>query len=107
IWTAGVQPNKLVQELPFKKDNQGKVILNDYYQVPAQKNVYVVGDCASSTYSPSAQLAGQQGEQIAQILQAILRNEEPRKPRPIKLKGTLGSLGSSFLKIACKIWAIC
>src|SRR5699024_6219202 len=95
IWPAGVQPNKLVQELPFKKDNQGKVILNDYYQLPAQKNVYVVGDCASSTYSPSAQLAGQQGEQIAQILQAILRNEEPRKPRPIKLKGTLGSLGSS------------
>lgn len=95
IWTAGVQPNYLVRELPFKKDTQEKVILNDYYQVPDYPNVYVVGDCASSEYSPSAQLAGQQGEQIAEVLYAVLRDKEPKKPKEIKLKGTLGSLGKS------------
>ncbi|MCP3030091.1 NAD(P)/FAD-dependent oxidoreductase [Halobacillus sp. A1] len=95
IWTAGVRPNYLVRELPFEKDEQDKVILNDYYQVPSKQNVYVLGDCASSAYSPSAQLAGEQGEQIAKILSDLLKNKEPSKPKEIKLKGTLGSLGKS------------
>lgn len=95
IWTAGVRPNYLVRELPFEKDIQEKIIVNDFYQVPAQQNVYVLGDCATSNFSPSAQLAGQQGEQIADILLAVLRDKAPKKPKEIKLKGTLGSLGKS------------
>ncbi len=95
IWTAGVRPNRVVRELPFDKDNQEKVIVNEYYQVPDQPNVYVIGDCASSVYSPSAQLAGIQGEQTATILNCILRNKEPKKPKDIRLKGTLGSLGKN------------
>lgn len=95
IWTAGVQPNYLVRALPFEKDEQDKVLLNEFYQVPSQPNVYVVGDCASSIHSPSAQLAGQQGEQIAHVLLAVLQNNEPKKPKEIKLKGALGSLGKS------------
>lgn len=95
IWTAGVRPNYLVRELSFEKDEQEKIILNDYYQVPTHPQVYVVGDCASSYHSPSAQLAGQQGEQIAEVLEAVLKGEEPKKPAEIKLKGTLGSLGKS------------
>ncbi|MFC4404946.1 NAD(P)/FAD-dependent oxidoreductase [Gracilibacillus xinjiangensis] len=95
IWTAGVRPHYLVRSLPFEKDRQEKVIVNDFYQVPSQQNIYVVGDCASSTYSPSAQLAGVQGEQIGAILAKVLRGEEPDKPKEIKLKGQLGSLGKS------------
>jgi NADH:ubiquinone reductase (H+-translocating) len=95
IWTAGVRPNKVVRELPFKKDTQDKIVVNEYFQVPDQPNVYVIGDCASSIYSPSAQLAGIQGEQTAIILNAILRNQEPKAPKEICLKGTLGSLGKS------------
>ncbi|MGJ9459083.1 NAD(P)/FAD-dependent oxidoreductase [Oceanobacillus sp. CF4.6] len=95
IWTAGVQPNRLIRELPFEKDNQDKVVINAFYQVPEKQNIYVVGDCASSEYSPSAQLAGLQGEQIAEILLAVLKDKEPKKPKPLKLKGTLGSLGKS------------
>lgn len=58
IWTAGVQPHHLVRKLPFKKDEQDKLILNEYYQVPEAQNVYAVGDCASSMHSPSAQQVG-------------------------------------------------
>src|SRR5690625_3182233 len=92
IWTAGVQPNYLVRDLPFPKDEQNKIKLNEFYQVPVKPNVYVVGDCASSIHSPSAQLASQQGEQIAHVLLAVLQKNEPKTPKIIKLKGTLGSL---------------
>lgn len=95
IWTAGVQPNYLTKSLPFPKDEQNKIILNEFYQVPVQPNVYVVGDCASSIHSPSAQLASQQGEQIAYVLLAVLQKNEPKIPKIIKLKGALGSLGRS------------
>ncbi|WP_337017924.1 NAD(P)/FAD-dependent oxidoreductase [Oceanobacillus massiliensis] len=95
IWTAGVQPNRLVRELPFTKDIQDKIVVNEFYQVPESQNIYVVGDCASSEYSPSAQLAGLQGEQVAEVLLAVLKDKEPKKPKALKLKGTLGSLGKS------------
>ncbi|QKY70674.1 NAD(P)/FAD-dependent oxidoreductase [Lentibacillus sp. CBA3610] len=95
IWTAGVRPNFLVRELPLEQDNQEKIVVNDYYQVPEQPHIYVVGDCASSEHSPSAQLARQQGEQISDILAAVLKGDKPKKPGKLKLKGTLGSLGSS------------
>ncbi|HLR67662.1 NAD(P)/FAD-dependent oxidoreductase [Virgibacillus alimentarius] len=95
VWTAGVQPHELARTLPFKKDEQEKLIVNDYYQVPEQNNIYVVGDCASSVHSPSAQLAGEQGEQIGDVLAAVLNGQKPKKPKEVKLKGTLGSLGKS------------
>lgn len=95
IWTAGVQPHYLARSLPFEKDQQDKIIVNDFYQVPENPSVYVVGDCASSVHSPSGQLAMQQGEQIADILLDVLHDKQPKKPREVKLKGTLGSLGKS------------
>ncbi|TMN22150.1 NAD(P)/FAD-dependent oxidoreductase [Lentibacillus cibarius] len=95
IWTAGVRPNYLVRELPYKKDEQDKIVINNFYQVPEEPHVYVVGDCAASEHSPSAQLARQQGEQIAEVLYAVLKGEKPKEPGKLKLKGTLGSLGSS------------
>lgn len=95
IWTAGVQPHHIVQELPFKKDKYNKVAVNKFFQVPDYEHIYVIGDNASSEYSPSGQLAGQQGEQVALILEDVLEGKEPKEPREIRLRGTLGSLGKS------------
>ncbi|HLS35828.1 MAG TPA: FAD-dependent oxidoreductase [Bacillota bacterium] len=95
IWTAGVKPHWLARTLPFKKDQQDKIIVNEFFQVPDRPNVYVIGDCASSEFSPSGQLAGLQGERVAEVLAAVTANKKPKVPAPIRLKGTLGSLGRS------------
>jgi NADH dehydrogenase len=92
IWSAGIQPSPIVQALNVDKDNQGRVKLNEYHQIPAYTDVYVVGDCASLIFSPSAQAAQAQGKQIAEVVQAIWDGETPRLGK-IKLKGVLGSLG--------------
>ncbi|MGE7614897.1 NAD(P)/FAD-dependent oxidoreductase [Paenibacillus sp. NPDC101420] len=92
VWTAGIQPVKVVQELSVPKDRGGRIILDEYYRVPDYPEVYVIGDCASLPFAPSAQAAGAQGEQVAQVIQAMWRGEPP-KLHPIRLKGTLGSLG--------------
>ncbi|MGZ9585347.1 NAD(P)/FAD-dependent oxidoreductase [Paenibacillus marinisediminis] len=92
VWTAGIQPVAQVQELMVPKDPQGRILLNSYHQIPDYPNVFVVGDCASLTFSPSAQAAGAQGEQIADVALAQWKGETPQLGK-IKLKGVLGSLG--------------
>lgn len=94
IWTAGIQPVEVVRNLPFEKDNTGRIVVTKYHHVPNDEHVYVVGDCASLPHAPSAQLAEAQGEQIVLVLQKKWNGEElPEKMPQIKLKGIMGSLG--------------
>lgn len=92
VWTAGIQPSPIVQAMDVPKDQQGRVLLNEWYQVPSHTDVYVVGDCASLTFSPSAQAAGAQGKQVAEVIEAVWKGETPSLGQ-IKLRGVLGSLG--------------
>ena len=92
VWTAGIQPSPIVQQLDLPKDAQGRVLLNEYHQIPTYRDVFVIGDCASLPFSPSAQAAEAQGKQVAEVILSLWRGETPRL-KPIKLKGVLGSLG--------------
>lgn len=94
VWTAGIQPNKIVRDLPVEKDKQGRVLLTNQHSIPNYEDAFVVGDCASLPHAPSAQLAEAQAEQIVQVLQKKWNNEPlPESFPPFKLKGVLGSLG--------------
>ncbi|WP_064092860.1 NAD(P)/FAD-dependent oxidoreductase [Rossellomorea aquimaris] len=94
VWTAGIQPSRVVREMDVEKDSSGRVILTKYHNLPQDENVYVVGDCASLPQAPSAQLAEGQAEQIVTVLLKRWKNEElPEELPKIKLKGILGSLG--------------
>jgi NADH dehydrogenase len=92
IWTAGIQPSPIIQALNVEKDKQGRVVLNELHQIPAYPEVFVVGDCASLPFSPSAQAAEGQGKQIAEVILDIWYGKTPKLGK-IKLKGVLGSLG--------------
>ena len=92
VWTAGIQPVELVQRMNLPKDQQGRLLVNEWHELPAYRNVFVIGDCASIDFSPSAQLAEAMGHQVAQVILARLEGKEITLPR-IKLKGVLGSLG--------------
>jgi NADH dehydrogenase len=92
LWTAGIQPVEVVQRMNQPKDNQGRLVVNEWHELPDAPQVYVIGDCSSQPFSPSAQLAGAQGKQVAEVIRARWENKEPKLSR-IKLKGVLGSLG--------------
>lgn len=93
VWTAGIQPHKLVRDLPVEKDQNNRIILTAHHYIPSHPNVYVVGDCASLPHAPSAQLAEEQAEQIVTVMLKRWNGEELTPLPPIKLKGVLGSLG--------------
>lgn len=46
IWVSGVAVNPRVAELNIAKDSMGRVMVNEYLEVPDAPGVYVVGDCA-------------------------------------------------------------
>lgn len=94
VWTAGIRPAEVAQRLKVSKDRGGRIIVGEHYHVPDYPDVYVLGDCASLPFAPSAQAAKAQGEQLAYIMRCRWRNETPRL-RKLKLKGTLGSLGKN------------
>jgi NADH:ubiquinone reductase (H+-translocating) len=94
VWTAGIQANRIVRELPVEKDNMGRAKITPRHHLPTDENVFILGDCASLPHAPSAQLAEGQAEQIVEVLTKRWKGEEPPESFPqIKLKGILGSLG--------------
>lgn len=94
VWTAGIQANAVVQQLPVEKDKGGRIVITKHHNIPNNENVYALGDCASLPHAPSAQLAEGQAEQIVTILLKRWNGEElPEEMPVIKLKGILGALG--------------
>lgn len=90
----GIQPVEVVRHLPIDINRSGRVIINQYHQVPTYLNVFIVGDCADLPHAPSAQLAEVQGDQIADVLKKQWNNEPlPDKMPELKVQGFLGSLG--------------
>lgn len=93
VWTAGIKPNVIVDQLNVAKDQGGRVSLTEHHLVLDHDNVFVVGDCASMPYPPSAQLSELQADQIAAVLSKKWEDQPLPDLPSIKLKGTFGSLG--------------
>ncbi|MGE5589468.1 MAG: NAD(P)/FAD-dependent oxidoreductase [Bacillota bacterium] len=92
IWAAGVTPPPLLREAGLAVDRQGRVLVDQAQRSLTDPRVFVVGDCAAGPAAPSAQLAELQGQRAAVALGALLRGEEAA-PQPLRLRGTLASLG--------------
>jgi NADH dehydrogenase len=85
VWTAGVQPVKIVRDLEVEKDKQGRPLVTQYFNLLDDEHVYVVGDCAASDLPPTAQLAEEQAEQIVKVLRMRWKGENlPEKMPDIK-----------------------
>jgi len=94
VWTAGVQPVKIVREMEAEKDKFGRPIINEFFHLPDDEHIFVIGDCASSELAPTAQLAEEQAERVVKVLRSRWTNgKNPETLSPIKLKGFMGSLG--------------
>ncbi len=93
VWTAGVQPVKIVREMEAEKDKFGRPIINEFYHLPNDESIFVIGDCASSTLPPTAQLAEEQAERVVKVLKARWAGQSTPKLSDIKMKGFMGSLG--------------
>lgn len=84
IWTAGTSPNPLIATLPCKLE-RGRIITDEYLEVPSWPGVWALGDCASirdpktgRPYPPTAQHALRQGKTVANNVIATIRGWRKR-----------------------------
>ena len=98
IWTAGTSPNPLIAALPCKLD-RGRILTDEYLQVPDWPGVWALGDCASildrttgRPYPPTAQHALRQGKTVATNIIAAIRGSA-KKPFSFSTLGLLASIG--------------
>lgn len=63
INTAGQKPNRLARNLPFNKDESGRILVDSYLNPPQNPNVFVAGDVAAAKVDAShtALMTCQQG----------------------------------------------
>ena len=98
IWTAGTSPNTLIAQLPCQLDG-GRLVTNDFLEVPDWPGVWALGDCASifdhktgRPYPPTAQHAVRQGKTTAKNVCAAVRGG--RKTRfSFSTLGLLAAIG--------------
>ena len=97
VWTAGTSPNPILASLPCKKD-RGRLVVNEYMEVPGWPGVWALGDCAvvpdprSRPYPPTAQHAMRQGKTLARNVRAAVLGGS-RKPFVFSTIGLLAAIG--------------
>ncbi|BAY11305.1 NAD(P)/FAD-dependent oxidoreductase [Calothrix sp. NIES-2098] len=99
IWTAGTSTNPLIKDLPIPsehRDKHDRLLVTPTMQLLDFPEVFAGGDCAAvqddSSLPPTAQVAYQQGANIARNLKAIAFGEDP-EPAKVNLRGSLLKLG--------------
>ncbi|HLG18152.1 MAG TPA: FAD-dependent oxidoreductase [Blastocatellia bacterium] len=99
IWTAGVAPDPILATLPCDHDQRGRILTNQFLEVPDYENVWAIGDCAAvpdlrsrKTYPPTAQHAIRQGRLAASNIAASIMGGQKRA-FVYDMKGQLASLG--------------
>lgn len=85
VWTAGVTPVDTIKNSMFKTD-RGRIIVNEFLEVPDFAGVYVIGDCSlainpstTKPYPPTAQNAEAQGRIAAYNLFASITGRQKKK----------------------------
>jgi len=98
VWTAGTRPNSLLDTLPCAKE-RGRVLVNEYLEVPEWPGVWSLGDCAivpdhktGKPHPPTAQHALREGRVTAQNILATIRGEQ-KKPFLFSTLGLLAPIG--------------
>jgi len=86
IWVPGIAVNPRITELNVARDSMGRVIVNEYLEVPEAPGVYAAGDCAhiknpksGRPIPPLAHTAVRQGKTVAKNILADIRGLN-RKP---------------------------
>ena len=101
IWVAGVVANPRIAELEVAKDNSGRVLVNEYLEVPGFPGVYAVGDCArfedprsGQPIPPRAHTGVRQGKIAAYNILSEIRGRD-KKPYRYSPPPEMVSLGAS------------
>jgi NADH:ubiquinone reductase (H+-translocating) len=98
VWTAGTSPHPLLEALPCQKE-RGRVLVNEFLEVPGWPGVWAAGDGAivpdsrtGRPHPPTAQHALREGRVLAQNIAAAVKGGA-KKPFVFSTIGQLATIG--------------
>ena len=99
VWAAGVRGSSVIEASGFEAI-RGRVKVTPDLRVPGYEEIFIVGDCTlivneetNRPYPPTAQIAMQQGQVIANNLVKLIRNQIDLESFVFDNKGDICSLG--------------
>ena len=100
VWTAGNQPNPIVQALGVELTRRGQIPVSSDLRSVENPALWAAGDCAripipndaGSFYPPTAQHAFREGKLLGRNVAAAIRGT-PLQPFDFKTLGSLAALG--------------
>jgi NADH dehydrogenase len=102
IWSGGVAPNPVTEELPCEHDKKNsRIVVDKFLEVQGYPGVFALGDCAfimnpitGIPYPPTAQHAIREGTIVANnIISVIEGKTRNKKVFDYKTKGMMASIG--------------
>jgi NADH dehydrogenase len=101
IWTAGVAPSPVGKWLDAETDRAGRVRVQRDLRVPANPEIFVVGDTASFDQDGKplpgvAQVAMQQGRYVGELIRRRTAGENGQRPFRYFNKGNMAVVGKGF-----------
>jgi NADH:ubiquinone reductase (H+-translocating) len=101
VWTAGVKPHPVVAKLGLPLSDRGRIVTDEFLQVPGHGNVWAIGDAASVPdpakkfqvpSPPTAQHAVRQGKTVGRNVAAAMGSGK-RKRFDYKTLGVFVDMG--------------
>ncbi|MEK3887729.1 NAD(P)/FAD-dependent oxidoreductase [Bacillus sp. FSL K6-3431] len=99
VWAAGVRGNPIIEESEIE-NMRGRVKVDTNLRAPGFTDVFVIGDCSlvineeiNRPYPPTAQIAMQQGELVAENISRLIKGNTNLHSFVFDNKGTVCSLG--------------
>ncbi len=85
IWTAGVRPSTVYQNISgLSLEKSGKILVDEFMHAADFSSIFVLGDSASTKNSGTAQTAIYDGEYIADAIRRIIYGNKLRHYKPRK-----------------------
>jgi NADH dehydrogenase len=99
IWTAGVTTDPVITSLECEHKS-GKILVDDYLQLPNHPNVFALGDCAAISdkktgnfYPPTAQHALRESKVVSHNLKCAILGSGSKKQFNYESKGMMAVIG--------------
>ena len=102
IWSGGVAPSPITEELPCEHDKKsGRIVVDKFLEVQGYPGVFAIGDCASiidpntgNPYPPTAQHAIREGTAVAKNMISMIEGKiEKKRVFDYQTKGMMATIG--------------
>ncbi|HKG42564.1 MAG TPA: FAD-dependent oxidoreductase [Nitrososphaeraceae archaeon] len=102
IWSGGVAPSPITEELPCEHDKKsGRIVVDKFLEIQGYPGVFAIGDCASiidpntgNPYPPTAQHAIREGTAVAKNMISMIEGKiEKKRVFDYQTKGMMATIG--------------